>query len=191
MRAWLLIALLSLARLAQAEPGADDVRRRALAELQGPRGPVRFAVVREGLYRGGQPTPHQIELLHDLGVQTVIDLRHGSTDAEAAAAKRLGMHFVRFPFYGPFGAGSQFLKGIVEAIRSGGNVYVHCHVGRDRTSLVVALYRVLVDKWDPAEAWQKEAVAYGYVRGLWYGKIQDSYDAAVKALVPSRDEAPR
>jgi protein tyrosine/serine phosphatase len=182
MRAWLVIALVTLARLARAESPLNDVRQRALAELQGPRGPVRFALVREGLYRGGQPTPRQIELLHDLGVSTVIDLRHGSTSEEAATAKRLGMRFVRFPFYGPFGADSHFLKSIVEAIRAGGNVYVHCHVGRDRTSLVVALYRVLVDKWDPVIAWQKEAVAYGYVRGLWYGKIQDSYEAAVKTL---------
>jgi protein tyrosine/serine phosphatase len=184
-RAWLILALLSLAPRLGAEP-RDDRRERALTELEGPAGPVRFAVVRAGLYRGGQPTPRHLELLHDLGVNTVVDLRRGNTDVEAATARRLGMHFVRFPFYGVFGADSAFLKSIIEAIRQGGNVYVHCHVGRDRTSLVVALYRVLVDKWDPREAWAKEAVAYGYVRGFWYGKIQDSYEAAVNALAGGR-----
>jgi protein tyrosine/serine phosphatase len=165
-----------------AEARADATRERALAELRGPHGPVRFAVVRDGLYRGGQPTPHHLELLHALGVNTVIDLRRGNSDAEAAAAQRLGIRLVRFPFFGIFGADHLFLANVVEAIRHGGSVYVHCHVGRDRTSLVIALYRVLVEGWEPRLAWQKEAIAYGYVRSWWYGKIEDSYLAAVKAL---------
>jgi protein tyrosine/serine phosphatase len=174
MRAWLLTALLTVPSLLQAQP--------ALEELQGRGGPSHFGVVRNGLYRGGQPTARHLQLLRALGVETVIDLRHGNTDKEAAEAKRLGMQFVRFPFYGIFGADSAFLARIVDAIRGGGRVYVHCRVGRDRTSLVIALYRVVVDGWDPATAWRREAVDYGYASGLWYGNILISYDAAVRAL---------
>ena len=158
----------------------------ALTELQGPSGPARFGVVRDGLYRGGQPNARHLQLLRQLGVDTVIDLRHGNTDAEAAEAKRLGMRFVRFPFYGIFGADAGFLGRIVDAIAHGGRVYVHCQVGRDRTSLVIALYRVVVEKWEPSLAWKHEAIDYGYAAGLWYGAIVESYVGAVRKLASRR-----
>jgi hypothetical protein len=95
----------------------------ALTELQGRTGPAHFGVVREGLYRGGQPNARHLELLRDLGVETVIDLRHGNTDAEASEAQRRGMRFLSFPFYGVCGADSTFLRRIVDAIGHGGCVY--------------------------------------------------------------------
>ena len=153
----------------------------ALAQLQGPTGPVRFGVVRDGLYRGGQPTAQHLALLRALGVETIVDLRRGDASAEEAEARRLGMRVVRFPFSGLLVSNREFLVGIVEAVRGGGRVYVHCQEGRDRTSLVVALYRVLVDGWEPSVAWQREAVAYGYVAWPWHPAIQASYRAAVRS----------
>jgi protein tyrosine/serine phosphatase len=165
---------------------AVDKRALPLTELQGRDGPARFGIVRDGLYRGGQPSAHHLQLLRDLGVDTVIDLRHGNTDAEAAAAERLGMRFLRFPFYGIFGADAGFLGRIVDEIAHGGRVYVHCQVGRDRTSLVIALYRVVVEKWDASLAWKHEAIDYGYSAGLWYGAIARSYVGAVGKLAGPR-----
>jgi protein tyrosine/serine phosphatase len=182
MRLPLLAAILSVSHALRAEPALRIDERDALAELQGSTGPARFGVVREGLYRGGQPSARHLELLRALGVETVVDLRHGDAGVEGVAARRLGMRFVRFPFYGIFGADSAFLARIVDAVRRGGRVYVHCRVGRDRTSLVVALYRVLVEGWDPETAWRHEAVDYGYARGWWYGAIADSFFAAATAL---------
>jgi protein tyrosine/serine phosphatase len=152
----------------------------ALAQLQSPKGPARFGVVSDGLYRGGQPSAHHLELLRALGVETIVDLRHGGVAAEVAEARRLGMRVVRFPFSGLVVADRQFLAGVVAAIRSGGRVYVHCREGRDRTSLVVALYRVLVDGWAQRVAWQREAVDYGYVRWPWHPAIEASYRAALR-----------
>ncbi len=160
---------------------ASPARERALAELRGPHGPARFGVVRDGLYRGGQPTPRHLELLRQLGVDTVVDLRHGDRTLrkEQEAAQRLGMRFVRFPFYGIFGARTDFLVRIVAVLSGGGRIYVHCQEGRDRTSLVVALYRVWTEDWEPEDAWLEEAVLYGYRRGLWYGPIEATFHAAV------------
>ncbi len=149
----------------------------AMAELRGPTGPVRFGVVREGLYRGGQPSERHLALLRTLGVETIIDLRYGAAHRERAAARRLGMSFVHLPFNGVIGVGRPRLVRIVDAIRTAGRVYVHCHVGRDRTSLAIALYRVLVDGWDPKMAWQREAIDYGYVRFPWHAAINASYRA--------------
>jgi protein tyrosine/serine phosphatase len=173
-------------RPAQSTSSDVDRRRQALAELSGASGPARFGVVRDGFYRGGQPTERHLPLLRELDVETIVSLRRGHARAEAAAAERLGMRFVNLPFFGALGANPALAERIVDAIRRGGRVYVHCRLGRDRTSLAVALYRVLVDGWDPATAWRTEAVAYGYVRGLWYGRIADSFEAAVQALGVAR-----
>jgi protein tyrosine/serine phosphatase len=179
MRAVIILLLLAGAATA-AQP---DAKQAALAELQSKSGPVRFAEVRSGLYRGGQPTLHHVALLHDLGVETIIDLRsedRHTREAEQREAERLGMKFESFPFWGPFGAKSELLFRIVAAIQEGKTVYVHCNLGRDRTSLVVALSQVMLDHWDAQRAWQRDAVDFGYQRGWWYGKIMDSFYRAVR-----------
>jgi len=47
--------------------------------------------------------------------------------------------------------------------------YVHCLHGQDRTGLVVACYRVMVQHWTKADA-EKEMLAHGFhkeLHGLW------------------------
>jgi protein tyrosine/serine phosphatase len=144
----------------------------AYRTLQSSEGPTRFTQVAEGIYRGGQPTARQLQLLHDLGVRTVINLRESNVSAEEADAQRLGMRFLHFPFSGLSQPDGALLDRIVQAIDpSGGAVYVHCKEGRDRTSLIIALYRVLRQGWAADTAWQSEAVAFGhrswpFMRGL-------------------------
>jgi protein-tyrosine phosphatase len=48
-------------------------------------------------------------------------------------------------------------------------VYVHCAAGRDRTSLIVALYRVWVNNWTPQMAWQHEARDFGHYQWWFRG----------------------
>jgi hypothetical protein len=50
---------------------------------------------------------------------------------------------------------------------------------------VIALYRVVVEKWDPRAAWQHEAIDYGYTASLGYGRIVKSYWSAVRAFAGS------
>ena len=110
----MIAALLLVVATAAADPAA---RERALAELAGPKGPARFAQVSDHLFRGGQPTAHQLELLRRLGVDNVIDLRqlHGELRrAEAREAERLGMTFHSFPFNATFGADVALLKQIAQ-----------------------------------------------------------------------------
>ncbi len=131
--------------------------------------PVRFAQVTPRLYRGGEPSPAQLAELYARGVRTVIDLRDRpvAVAVEAEAAARLGMRHRSFPFSGFAEPDGALLRQIVAAMQEAGDgaIYVHCHAGRDRTSLVVALYRVWVEAWAPAEAWRREADAFGH--GGW------------------------
>lgn len=145
-------------------------------------GPVRFARVVGTVYRGGQPTKEDLQKLYDLGVRTDINLRREDEDTwrqEERNAKAVGMTFLHFPFYGVFGAEDSFLKPIIAAMKKG-HVYVHCLHGRDRTSLMVALYRVLVEDWDPKIAWKLEAIDYGSAQTYWYRKLRFDFERMVK-----------
>jgi protein tyrosine/serine phosphatase len=160
-------ALSACAAHERMQPVAPSSPTVALADLQSESGPPRFGVVHERLYRGGQPTAEHMRMLHALGVTKVIDLRRERLDlvyAERAAARELGMEFVELPFYGIFGTDPEFLQRVVAemADAGGGAVYVHCGDGRDRTSLAVSLYRVMVERWHPDEAWEREAIGYGF-----------------------------
>lgn len=140
-------------------------------------GPHRFARVADGIYRGGQPDHTALELLRDLGVTTIINLRRESRftyRGERTYAEELGMRFLHYPFYGVFGAGEQFLTDIVEEVKTR-NVYIHCKHGRDRTSLIVALYRVMHEGWGPEDAWQREAIEYGSAQTYFYRQLRVVY----------------
>ena len=155
---------------------ADE--RAAFDALAGDLGPVRFARVADGMYRGGQPTKAHLKQLYALGVRTVINLRRESAAVwrqEKIDAKALGMQFLHFPFYGVFGADDQFLHQIVEQVKKG-KVYVHCKHGRDRTSLMVALYRVLVENWEPKVAWKLEAIDFGSAQTYWYRRLRVAFE---------------
>lgn len=179
-----------------AQPDRPDTRRleerahaadAALIALTGVGGPARFAEVTPRLYRGGQPDPDDLEQLYALGVRTIIDLRRekgGLRRAEQAYAEQLGIRFVDFPFYGVFGADAEFLDSILVEMAGGGMqdgaVYVHCKNGRDRTSLVVALYRVAYEGWDQDVAWQEEVLEYDHDPSRFYRRIGTAYRGAAE-----------
>jgi protein tyrosine/serine phosphatase len=153
---------------------------RAYAALHSISGPTRFAQVSARLYRGGQPNEAHLPLLYQLGVRTVVSLRdEGESDraAEARAAARLGMRFLHFPFSGLEAPDPALLHRIVAAIydNEDGAVYVHCHAGRDRTSLVVALCRVWVEGWAPDYAWQREARDFGHSGSFFLREIDRTF----------------
>jgi protein tyrosine/serine phosphatase len=159
----------------------SEEARAAHAFLHSDEGPPRFAHVGDQLYRGGQPSRRHLEALWVLGVRTVINLRREERKlwrAEQQAAEALGMKFFRFPFYGVFGAKEAFLEEILAQMSTGG-LYIHCKHGRDRTSLLIALYRVYHEGWDPEVAWQREVLAYGYQPTYFYRKVRSTFDRFV------------
>ena len=60
----------------------------------------------------------------------------------------------------------QALRLLFEATMTQGRVaYFHCTVGEDRTGLLAGLYRMLVQNWSAADAWNKEMCFWGYGSG--------------------------
>jgi protein tyrosine phosphatase (PTP) superfamily phosphohydrolase (DUF442 family) len=178
------------------DPGArvaipDEERQMRFDKLRGKDGPVRFSQVNEQLYRGGQPSEAQLEDLKALGVTTIISLRKEDRDvtrAEEQAARRLGIRFLHFPFYGIFGASRSFLEQILAELRAPDNgvIYIHCKRGRDRTSVLVALHLVIDRGWTPDDAWQRAVLDYGYQPSFWYRRLGAVFDAMVRAYRKER-----
>jgi len=128
-------------------------------------------VVKDGIYRGGQPSnADQFEYLKKIGVKTILKLNHHGLDRESVDAKRLGLTLVQVPF-APETIGREETCGdVARALelltdRSNWPVYVHCSRGRDRTGFIVGAYRELVEHWTWTDV-DRELAAYGHTGGV-------------------------
>ena len=119
------------------------------------------------LIRGGAPTASGLACLQKMGVTDIIDLRdkgEGDEEAEASAAKALGLSYRRFPMTTTGGtqkkngcaeldgadvarnresvsAAAKFIGDKLKS-PSQGKVFVHCAHGKDRTGLMLGVYRL-------------------------------------------------
>ncbi len=132
----------------------------------------RFARVADGLYRSGQPDEAGFRYLAQLGIRTVIDLRGPGerAAAERALVESLGMRYVNVPLSGWRRPRDEEMQRILTIIADPASrpVLVHCRRGADRTGVVIALYRVLFEGWEPERAY-REMRAFGfrwYLRGM-------------------------
>ena len=103
------------------------------------------------LLRGAQPTAQGLARLPALGVRTVINLREH--DSDRPLLNGTGLRYARVPVSATAVDEEdivRFLR-LVTAPDSGG-VFVHCQHGADRTGVMVAAYRVVVEGWSKDEA---------------------------------------
>ena len=125
-----------------------------------------FVQVDDGLYRGGQPTPEGLRALSRMGIKTVINLRHSSAALreEQRLVEQLGMRWVSLPmwfWWRPSDAQvSQFLSIVTDPASR--PVFVHCRQGRNRVGVLVAVYRMVHDRWSADQAYA-EGRRYGLV----------------------------
>ncbi len=107
--------------------------------------------VSEDLYRGAQPTAEGMKELKKLGIKTVINLRAFHSDRDEIGDTELDYVHIRMTAWHPEEEDIiRFLKIVTDKNRT--PVFVHCQYGADRTGVMSAIYRIIVDGWSKEEA---------------------------------------
>jgi tyrosine-protein phosphatase SIW14 len=103
------------------------------------------------IYRGAQPTAESYAALKSLGVKTIVNLRMGEFDE--APIKSNGFTCVRIPM-SPLSPHDDQVVAFLKAVTSpdAGPVFIHCKHGSDRTGMMLAMYRVVVQGWGREDA---------------------------------------
>lgn len=113
------------------------------------------------LYRGAQPSKTGFAMLAKMGVNFVVDLR-GDRDSERKIVTGLGMEYVPMRWECSFPKDKTFAEFLTLLRKNRGKkVFVHCRLGDDRTSMMIAAYRMAEEGWS-AEKAEKEMEQYGY-----------------------------
>ncbi|MBW2527856.1 MAG: tyrosine-protein phosphatase [Deltaproteobacteria bacterium] len=123
------------------------------------------------LYRGAQPTAAGMAELSRLGVRTVVNLRKLSSDRDLMGALPLDYEHLGMTAWDPDDEEVvAFLKIATDPARQ--PVFVHCKHGADRTGLVVAVYRVVVEGWSKQAA-IREMTDGGYgFHSIWQNLVR-------------------
>lgn len=103
------------------------------------------------LYRSAQPPDKAFAELKKFGVRTVVNLRSEHSDRETVLAS--GLNYVAIPSQASNVdeyAILLFLRTVSDPAR--GPYLVYCHHGADRTGLMIAVFRVVVQGWTKEEA---------------------------------------
>jgi len=128
-----------------------------LAAAQPP-GIQKFEQINEHLYRGAQPREAGFQALAKMGIHTILDLRDRASQSrwEKQIVESFGMRFVAVPMdlHAPTDGEMAHVLGLLDA-SEGWPVFVHCQGGRDRTSAVIACYRIAHDGWDNQKAYNE------------------------------------
>lgn len=106
--------------------------------------------IEPGLFRSAQPTSAGFRELEAMGVKSVLCVS-GEDDSAAARGTKLKTFHVPMTAWGlRDGRVLEALKILADPANR--PLVIHCQHGADRTGAIVALYRVLVQGWDKAEA---------------------------------------
>ncbi len=119
-----------------------------------------FERVTEALYRGAQPTEKGfLELKEKFHMDIVVNLRNEERESEAEGrlVNKLGMCYVSMrwdPAQAPdTGLVARFLQ--VISNNPDKKIFVHCHYGADRTSVMVAAFRLAMQAWTKTQAFEE------------------------------------
>ena len=112
------------------------------------------------LYRSAQPLDGSGEALKTLGIKSVLNLRE--SDGDVVLRKTTGIGLKRYPLR-TWDIDDRDIVAVLKIITNPANqpILVHCAHGADRTGLMMASYRMIVQGWTK-EAARKEMKEGGY-----------------------------
>ncbi len=107
--------------------------------------------VSDDLYRGAQPSAEGIGQLETLGIKTVVNLRWSHSDRDQLQGTSLAYEHIKMTAWNvEFEDVVRFLRIISDS--NSLPVFVHCQHGADRTGLICAVYRIVIQGWSKDEA---------------------------------------
>ncbi len=114
-------------------------------------GLTNFFRVSENLYRSAQPSREGMETACKLGIKTVINLRASHSDSDIIKGLDLKSEHI------PIRAWNVKTEDVVTflkmvSVKENGPFLVHCKHGADRTGLMCAMYRIVIQGRDRQQA---------------------------------------
>ena len=136
--------------------------------------------VTEALYRGAQPTGEGFRQLRNMGIRTVVNLRDMHDDA-GVTDEPMVLKRIRFTtWWERQDQVVEFLRIVTDSNNS--PVFVHCLHGSDRTGMMLAAYRIVVQGWSKDEAIREMTEGgYGFHAG-WANLIRFIRDMDVQKV---------
>ncbi|MBT3279579.1 MAG: hypothetical protein HN909_02930 [Phycisphaerales bacterium] len=105
-----------------------------------------FVKVDDGLYRGAQPDQAGYDDLRALGIRTIACLRVSDDHCETPQFMAFRTHHISFKHTHPEDEDVRKWLAILKD-KTSRPIYVHCRQGVDRTGMMVAIYRIVVQDW--------------------------------------------
>ena len=120
-----------------------------------------FYRVSDEFYRSEQPKASDIRDLKELGIRTIVSLRHYHPDSREFA--RAGVAEIQYKMDAGSVSSSDLIA-VLRIIRSAKKpVLLHCWHGSDRTGFIAAGYRIVMMGWSADKAIQELRLGgYGY-----------------------------
>jgi len=152
----------------QSEPEATPAERMKIEGLPN------LGRVSETLYRGAQPKQAGYPELKKLGIEIVVNLRNEEDKIaeERGRVEAQGMRYVSIPWSGWDDPDNKQVAEFLELLRANPDrkIFVHCKVGKERTGVMLATYRMVAQGWTPEQALD-EMEAFGF-RGFWFRHLK-------------------
>ena len=121
---------------------------------------INFHETEPGLFRMARPTPNDLQYLkEEKKIKTVLNLENDkyAVANEKKWAQQLGLNYQSVPMSAFSYPSDQLVDSALAIIRNSAMwpIVVHCKYGRDRTGLIIGLYRVEDGGWSATEAYDE------------------------------------
>lgn len=121
--------------------------------------------VNQNIKRGGRPEMSDVATLQAQGYKTIINIDddYMAIMKEKDYAESLGFNYIANPIEVQQPVNDEEIDMLLTEMQNPENfpIFVHCQHGRDRTGMLVGVYRVLVEGWT-AKAAYDEMLKFGF-----------------------------
>jgi len=131
--------------------------------------------VTKGLYRGAQPSVDGFKSLKKMGVKTVVNLRkmHSNKDEIEEASLTDSFEYIEIPI----NTWKLTDEHVIEFLNVANDpskrpLFFHCKYGADRTGIIAASYRVIIEGWTKGDALEEmQRGGYGF-HEIWKNLVR-------------------